>query len=410
MLRQEAGRLNYTELRVTAVLESRIDNSALAEAGAERIKWYREKMDLVRAFRRRYERERPFAGKRLLVCMHCEPKAAVRTEALLAGGAERIVFVGNLGSTKPDTAAYLAALPNVTVLARRDDTLDDLQRSVAAAMEEPFDLMMDNGASLMQQYWHHRGVWKPLGAIEETRSGRLILDRDGIKPDFPVLVIDDSPVKRLVENEVGVGQSVVDGFMRATSMLVGGKRVLIIGYGWCGTGISQRFRALGAVTMVCDTDPLRLLKAKLEGHIVGRLEELLPQADVVCTVTGRFDVIGERELRQLRDGAVLCNAGHYNMEIDTARLGEIAQSRERMQDGVERYTVDGKRIYLLQGANPLNLASGAGNPIEIMEMGYALQLLSLERIVKDPGLPEGAQPLPDDINTAACELALWVAE
>ena len=392
------------------VLTSRIDDPSLAEAGAGRIKWYREKMDLVRAFHRRYERERPFAGKRLLVCMHCEPKAAVRTEALLAGGAERIVFVGNLGSTKPDTAAYLAALPNVTVLARRDDTLDDLQRSVAAAMEEPFDLMMDNGASLMQQYWHYRGGWKPLGAIEETRSGRLILDRDGIKPDFPVLVIDDSPVKRLVENEVGVGQSVVDGFMRATSMLIGGKRVLIIGYGWCGTGIAQRFRALGAVTMVCDTDPLRLLKAKLEGHIVGRLEELLPQADVVCTVTGRFGVIGEGELRRLRDGVILCNAGHYNMEIDTARLGEIADGRERMQDGVDRYIVDGKRIYLLQSANPLNLASGAGNPIEIMELGYALQLLSLERIVKDPGLPSGAQPLPDDINTAACELALWGTE
>ena len=392
------------------MLTSRIDDPSLAEAGAGRIKWYREKMDLVRAFHRRYERERPFAGKRLLVCMHCEPKAAVRTEALLAGGAERIVFVGNLGSTKPDTAAYLASLPNVTVLARRGDTLEDLQRSVAEAMEEPFDLMMDNGAGLMQQYWRQRGSWKPLGAIEETRSGRLILDREGIRPDFPVLVIDDSPVKRLVENEVGVGQSVVDGFMRATSMLIGGKRVLIIGYGWCGTGIAQRFRALGAVTMVYDTDPLRLLKAKLAGHIVGCPEELLPQADVVCTVTGRFGVIGESELRRLRDGVILCNAGHYNMEIDTARLGEIADGCERMQDGVDRYIVDGKRIYLLQSANPLNLASGAGNPIEIMELGYALQLLSLERIVKDPGLPSGAQPLPDDINTAACELALWGTE
>ena len=307
------------------MLKSRIDDPSLAGAGAERIKWYRDKMDVVRAFRERYERERPFAGKRLLVCMHCEPKAAVRTEALLAGGAEGIVFVGNLGSTKPDTAAYLASLPEVTVLARQNDTLEDLQRSVAEAMAEPFDLLMDNGAALMQQFWRQRGRWSPLGAIEETRSGRLILDREGICPDFPVLVIDDSPVKRLVENEVGVGQSVVDGFMRATSMLIGGKRVLIIGYGWCGTGIAQRFRALGAVTMVYDTDPLRLLKAKLEGHIVGRLEELLAQADVVCTVTGRFGVIGESELRQLRDGAVLCNAGHYNMEIDTARLGEIAQ-------------------------------------------------------------------------------------
>ena len=130
---------------------------------------------------------------------------------------------------------------------------------------------------------------------------------------------------------------------------------------------------------------------------------------MVCTVTGRFNVIGESELRQLRDGAVLCNAGHYNMEIDTARLGEIAESRELMQEGVERYSVGGKRIYLLQRANPLNLASGAGNPIEIMELDYALQLLSLERIVKDPGLAPGAQPLPDDINKAACELALWGA-
>lgn len=409
ILRHDTGYRNYNEMQVAAVLKSRIDDPSLAGAGAERIKWYRDKMDVVRAFRERYERERPFAGKRLLVCMHCEPKAAVRTEALLAGGAEGIVFVGNLGSTKPDTAAYLASLPEVTVMARQNDTLEDLQRSVAEAMAEPFDLLMDNGAALMQQFWRQRGRWSPLGAIEETRSGRLILDREGICPDFPVLVIDDSPVKRLVENEVGVGQSVVDGFMRATSMLIGGKRVLIIGYGWCGTGIAQRFRALGGVTMVYDTDPLRLLKAKLEGHIVGRLEELLAQADVVCTVTGRFGVIGESELRQLRDGAVLCNAGHYNMEIDTARLGEIAESRELMQEGVERYSVGGKRIYLLQRANPLNLASGAGNPIEIMELGYALQLLSLERIVKDPGLAPGAQPLPDDINKAACELALWGA-
>ena len=243
ILRQDTGYRNYDEMQVAAVLKSRIDDPSLAGAGAERIKWYRDKMDVVRAFRERYERERPFAGKRLLVCMHCEPKAAVRTEALLAGGAEGIVFVGNLGSTKPDTAAYLASLPEVTVLARQNDTLEDLQRSVAEAMAEPFDLLMDNGAALMQQFWRQRGRWSPLGAIEETRSGRLILDREGICPDFPVLVIDDSPVKRLVENEVGVGQSVVDGFMRATSMLIGGKRVLIIGYGWCGTGIAQRFRA-----------------------------------------------------------------------------------------------------------------------------------------------------------------------
>lgn len=166
----------------------------------------------------------------------------------------------------------------------------------------------------MHQYWKHRSNWRPIGAIEETRSGKQILEKEQIVPDFPVLVIDDSPVKRLVENEAGVGQSVVDGFMRATSMLVGGKRILIIGYGFCGTGISQRFRALGASTMVYDTDPLRLLKAKIEGHIVGELEELLPQADVVITVTGRFNVICKDQFYLMKDGSILCNAGHYNIE------------------------------------------------------------------------------------------------
>ncbi|MEA5050230.1 MAG: adenosylhomocysteinase [Oscillospiraceae bacterium] len=390
------------------MLQSNIDDPTLAQAGALRIKWYREKMDVLRIFRERYERERPFRGKTFLVCMHCEPKAAVRTEVLLAGGAEKIVFVGNLGSTKPDTAAYLSALPNVTVLAKKGDTLRDLEASVAQAMREPYDLLMDNGASLLQRYWSCRGAWRPQGAIEETRSGRLILEKQGISPDFPVLVIDDSPVKRLVENETGVGQSVVDGFMRATSMLIGGKKILIIGYGFCGLGIAQRFRALGACTMVYDTDPLRLLKAKIEGHAVGRLDELLPQADVVLTVTGRFDVVGEREIRLMKDGAVLCNAGHYNMEIDVARLREIAPSPQTVQDGIEKYTLGEKTLYLLQNANPINLASGAGNPLEIMELGYALQLLSLERIAAG-GLPAGAQPLPDDVNSEACRICLWGA-
>jgi adenosylhomocysteinase len=365
-------------------------------------------MKVLQMFKTRYEVERPFEGKTLLVCMHCEPKAAVRTEVLLAGGAKKIIFVGNLGSTKPDAAAYLATLPNVTVLARKADTLQDLEGYVAQALEEPCDLLMDNGASIMHQYWMKNTSWKPIGAIEETRSGKLILEKEKITPDFPVLVIDDSPVKRLVENEAGVGQSVVDGFMRATSMLVGGKKILIIGYGYCGTGISQRFRALGASTMVYDTDPLRMLKAKIEGHIVGKLEEMLPVADVVVTVTGRFDVVCEEQIRLMKDGAILCNAGHFNMEVDVARLEEIASEEAKMQEGIMQYVVDGKKLYLLQNANPLNLASGAGNPIEIMELGYALQLLSLEQIMKNPDLKSEIQALPDFVNHEACRICLQI--
>ena len=388
------------------MLRSIIDDPNLAAAGAERMKWYREKMQVLKDFRSRYEETTPFRGKRLLVCMHCEPKAAVRTEVLLAGGAERIVFIGNLGSTKPDIAAYLATLPGVTVMAKKGDRLEDLRQYISMAMEEEFDLLMDNGAAILEHFWKHRPGWMPLGAIEETRSGRLILEKEGIKVPFPVLVIDDSPVKRLVENEVGVGQSVVDGFMRATGMLIGGLQVLILGYGWCGSGIAQRFRALGACTMVWDTDPLRLLKAKIEGHRVGRPEQLLPMADVVLTVTGRFDILGAEEFRQMKDGAILCNAGHYNMEIRTEELEAMSTGTEQLQAGVTVYRLADKCLYLLENANPLNLSAGGGNPIEIMELGYALQLLSLEEILRDPSLPEGAQELPPQVNEKACRSML----
>lgn len=387
-------------------MRSIIDDPSLAEAGEKRQQWYREQMTVLESFRRRYEADKPYLGKKIVVCMHCEPKGAVRTEALLAGGAREIVFVGNLGSTKPDTAAYLATLPRVTVLAKQHDTLDDLNRYVAMALDTPSDLFMDNGAALVQQYSRQKPSWKPLGGIEETRSGRLILEKEGIEPDFPLLVIDDSPVKRLVENEAGVGQSVVDGFMRATSMLLGGKRVLIIGYGFCGDGIAQRFRAMGAATMVYDIDPLRRLKARIEGHTIGALEELLPRADVIVTVTGRFDIIGPRQVKLMKDKTIVCNAGHYNMEISVGELEWAAEKVEEVSGGIRRFSFGDKNIYLLQQGNPLNLSAGAGNPIEIMELGYALQLLSLEKILSPDRPAPGIHPLPQDINDTACELCL----
>ncbi len=386
-------------------MENIIRDPSLASQGEKRMKWYRSQMKVVRSFHERYGRERPFEGMRLLVCMHCEPKAAVRTEALLNAGVREIVFVGNLGSTKDDIAAYLSENERVTVMARSDDTLEDLNRYVAIALKEgPYDLFMDNGASIMLQY--DSSTFQPLGGIEETRSGRLLLDEKGIEPAFPLLVIDDSRVKRLIENETGVGQSVVDGFLRQTSMLLGGKRVLIIGYGFCGRGIAQRFHAMGSITSVYDIDNVAMLKAKVEGHIVGRLEDLLPQAEVIITVTGRFHVLGAKHIPYLQDNCIIANAGHYNMEIDIDQLKEKSDSIEILQDGIEQLTVDGKRLNILQRGNPLNLSSGAGNPIEIMELGYALQLLSLEAIVKDKDLKPGIQNLPESVEQDAAKIAL----
>ena len=386
-------------------MENIIRDPSLASQGEKRMKWYRSQMKVVRSFHERYGRERPFEGMRLLVCMHCEPKAAVRTEALLNAGVREIVFVGNLGSTKDDIAAYLSENERVTVMARSDDTLEDLNRYVAIALKErPYDLFMDNGASIMLQY--DSSTFQPLGGIEETRSGRLLLDEKGIDSAFPLLVIDDSRVKRLIENETGVGQSVVDGFLRQTSMLLGGKRILIIGYGFCGRGIAQRFRAMGSITSVYDIDNVAMLKAKVEGHIVGRLEDLLPQAEAIITVTGRFHVLGAKHIPYLQDNCIIANAGHYNMEIDIDQLKEKSDSIEILQDGIEQLTVDGKRLNILQRGNPLNLSSGAGNPIEIMELGYALQLLSLEAIVRNKDLKPGIQNLPESVEQDAAKIAL----
>lgn len=385
-------------------MENFIKDQTLCEAGNVRMKWFRAQMNIMNSFNARYKKEKPFEGLRLLVCMHCEPKAAVRTEALLEAGVKEIVFVGNLGSTKDDIAAYLSTKDKVTVMAKSDDTLTDLNNYVKIVLENgPYDLIMDNGASIMQQA-------KPedikLGGIEETRSGKLILEKNNINPDFPLLVIDDSRVKRLIENETGVGQSVVDGFLRQTSMLLGGKKILIIGYGFCGRGISQRFRALGAVTYVYDTDYVAMLKAKIEGHIVGNLEDLLKEVDVVITVTGRFDIINKTHIPYMKDGVVIANAGHYNMEISLDSLYESAIEHSYVMSGTEEIKFADKKVYVLQNGNPLNLSSGSGNPIEIMELGYALQLLSLEEIVKNKNLEKGVQNLPETINQKAARMVL----
>lgn len=387
-------------------MKSIIDNPALAENGKEIMCWYREQMTVLELFKKRYEKTQPFAGMRILTCMHCEPKGAVRTEVMLAGGAKEIIFIGNLGSTKPEIAAYLSELPGVTVLAKQNDTLEDLETYVQQVMDLPAELMMDNGASLMQGYHRNPPGWKPMGCIEETRSGQLILEKEGIIPDFPLLVIDDSPVKRLIENEAGVGQSVVDGFMRATSMLLGGKRILVIGYGYCGRGISQRFRAMGAHTMVYDIDPVRQLKARIEGHETGDLEDMMPKADAIVTVTGRFDVIRPEHIKLMRHRTILFNAGHYKMEIDVDGIEKETTKIEMMSNKAKRLSFRDKDIYLLQEGNPINLSAAAGNPIEIMEVGYALQLLSLEHIIDGTKTNPGIWPLTDEINNTTCEMCL----
>lgn len=387
-----------------------IDDASLAEAGEQRMHWFRARMPIITRLKAQFEAEQPFRGLVLAACFHIEPKTAYWMESMLAGGAEHIYLVGNLGTTRADTAAFLAAQPRMTVLGREADTLEDHQGYLAQVMGQKIDLFLDNGASLILAHHQHQPGWQPRGANEETRSGRLLIEKAGAVPAYPVVVVDDSPVKWMLENAVGVGQSVVDGFMRATSLLVGGKRVLIVGYGHCGVGVAAKFRGMGAATLVADTDPVALLRARAEGHSVGTLEALLPQADVVVTVTGRFDVLRPEHVALLRPGAILANAGHYGFEIDRKGLIAAADDCYDIKPGIEALRYGDKEIYLLEKASPLNLSAADGNPIEIMDLGLGLQASCARRIAQGAaGLAPGLQAVPRDIDEAISQMSLELA-
>ncbi len=399
-------------------MNSIIDNPALAEAGRERQAWFVSQMPFIQRIHADFEKSQPFKGMNLAACMHVEPKTGAWIEALKAGGAESVTLIGCLGTTRPDTAAYLASLPGITVLAKENDTLEDHKAYAEMAMEKKPEILLDNGATLILTYMAKERDWTPLGANEETRTGRLLLDDSGLTFPFPILVIDDSPLKKLLENAIGVGQSVVDGFMRSTSLLIGGRKVLVIGYGAVGSGIAQKFHSLGAHTYVYDTDPVLLLKAKVDGHHVGpTLESLLPDAEVVVTATGRFHVIKKEHIPYFRNDSILCNAGHFGFEIDVNDIMEEAVSTMDMGknrtaltfstegcnadncSGNNDYNAATKTVYLLENATPLNLSAGDGNPISIMDLGLGLQALCAEELAVSPeNLTKEVQPVPVAIN------------
>lgn len=382
------------------MISSIIDSSSLSQAGMERMRWFMEQMPIISYLHDIYQKDRPFEGLKVAICLHVEPKTAFWIQAILAGGASHIYLVGCLGTTKPDTAAYLASDPRITVLAREKDTMEDHQRYLDMVMEETPNLFLDNGASLILAYHKKPRNWSPLGANEETRTGRLLIDDSGYRIQFPIIVIDDSPLKKLLENAVGVGQSVVDGLMRSTSLLIGGKRILVIGYGWCGSGIANKLRALGAHTSVYDIDPVYLLKAKVDGHHVSEsLNELIREADILITSTGRFHIIHKQLIPYFSDGLILSNAGHFGFEIDTDDLRLQADEVQTVGAGKEMLRFGEKRVFLLENANPLNLSAGDGNPIAIMDLGLGLQAACGARLATDrSGLVNGVQPVPVDIE------------
>ncbi len=366
------------------------------ESGAERVAWTRSNMPLLAALHGEYADERPLQGRRLGMCLHVEPKTAVLVEVLLAGGCE-IALTGSPATTDDGTAAVLNALDGVTVWAANADDATAHAAHIERILDWAPDLLLDNGADLIAGTVT-RG-FAVTAATEETTSGANRLKSElSERVPFPVVVIDDSPLKRLIENTYGVGPTVVEGFMRATNLLVAATTFCVVGYGACGRGVARALRADGATVLVVERDPVRALEAAFDGMRVRDLHAALPDADVVITVTGTTGVIGRAEIELLRDDALLANAGHFS-EIVSDALGP----GQRVTEQVSRHG----KVRLLGRGEMLNLTAATGNQIQVMDLGFALQVHSLRELARDPSrFADGPQPVPATVDDAVAHAML----
>jgi adenosylhomocysteinase len=382
--------------------------SELVERGRGRVAWIRSRMAMLATLREEFRASRPFAGRRIGMSLHIEPKTAVLLEVLAEGGAE-IVGTGNHGSTQDDVVAFLQS-QDIGVFGRRADTLADHHANLARVLDAQPDMLLDNGADLAAGIAERGKAASILGGTEETTSGgdRLRGELAGKVP-FASIVINDSPLKAIGENKHAVGQSVVESFMRITNLMIPGRRFCVIGYGWCGRGIAQYLRALGGRVAVVEVDEIKALEAALDGYRVAPLAELAPWAEVFITATGRAGVLPAEAIAAMQGGAVLANSGHFPWEIDTEGLAAMTTSTTDLDGTLRRLDLaNGRHVVLIAEGRMFNLAGvePKGNSIESMDIGFMLQALSLERVVKGENLATGAQPVPDDINRRIARLMM----
>jgi adenosylhomocysteinase len=377
--------------------EPALDEPLVAQ-GLCKIGWAERHLRLLGRLREELASTKPFAGLTIGICLHVEPKLAVFCRVLQAGGAE-LALTGSPATTQNDVAAALRST-GLLVYGRREDDRAQHAENLRQVLRRKPHLLVDNGADLVFALGEDPGQSRVIAGTEETTTGsNRLRELHGALP-FPVIVINDSPLKLIMENEHGVGPTVVEGFMRATNLLVPARRFVVFGYGSVGRGIARCLRALGGRVTLVEPDPIRALEAALDGMQVSSIEQALSHGEVFITATGRPGVIVGEHLEQLPYSAILINAGHFPWEIDVAALRQRSASTDRISDLLEVFTQpDGKRITVLAQGEMLNLAGGGGNPVETMDLGLALQALSLRYLAeRHKELPHEPQPVPREIN------------
>jgi adenosylhomocysteinase len=413
---------------------SDVKDLALADEGRRRTEWAERSMPVLRQIRERFAREQPLAGRRLSACLHVTTETANLAVALQAGGADVALVASNPLSTQDDVAAHLVRDHGIKVFAIKGEDHATYYDHIRAALAHRPDVTMDDGADLVSalhmialnrlddlappvRRWVEtlapadrqalvRGV---IGSTEETTTGVIRLKamaKDGVL-QFPVIAVNDSDTKHLFDNRYGTGQSTLDGILRATNLLIAGSTVVVAGYGWCGRGFALRARGAGANVIVTEIDPLKALEAQMDGYRVATMAEAAPLGDVFVTLTGNVHVVRLEHMRLMKDGAVIANSGHFNVEIDLEGLGRAAQGPTRVRESVAEWQLDGKRLFVLAEGRLVNLAAAEGHPASVMDMSFANQALAAEYVVqRATTLGRDVHRIPADLDQEIARLKL----
>lgn len=383
----------------------------LAPAGERKIQWAAAHMPVLQSIAAEFAQTKPLRGLRVALSVHMEAKTAYLCRVMAAAGAEMHVTGCNPLSTQDDVAAALAA-GGMSVHAWHNATAEEYERHLCAVLEPGPQIIIDDGGDLVHlmhtRFRHHiPGV---IGGCEETTTGihRLRAMAAAGALEFPMMLVNDADCKHLFDNRYGTGQSVWDGITRTTNLIIAGKTVVVTGYGWCGKGVALRAKGLGARVIVTEIDPVRALEAHMDGCSVMTMDEAAPCGDIFVTVTGCRDIIGPRHFRQMRDGAILCNAGHFNVEIDLPALEQAAAEIYEARKNIRGYRLpDGRTIFVLAEGRLVNLASGDGHPAEIMDMSFAVQALSAQYLaVHRTELRPGVIEIPRELDCLVAERKL----
>ena len=393
-------------------MEYDIKDINLAPQGKQRIEWADREMPVLRLIRERFEQEKPLEGIKLIACAHITTETANLARTLKAGGAEAVLIASNPLSTQDDVAASLVADWDIPVYAMKGESTETYMRHVRLALETNPNIIIDDGSDVVATMLKEKPELADtiIGTTEETTTGIVRLQamvKAGVL-NFPAMAVNDAQTKHFFDNRYGTGQSTLDGIIRATNILLAGKNMVVVGYGWCGKGCAMRARGLGANVIVTEVDPIKAIEAVMDGFRVLPMSEAAKIGDFFVTVTGNRHVIDKEHFEAMKDGAIVCNSGHFDLELNLAALKEMSTEVATRRPFVEEYIgKNGKSVIVLGEGRLINLAAAEGHPASVMDMSFANQALSAEYLVKNKGkLEKGVHVLPAEVDQEIASLKL----